>query len=106
MTGKQVMSGIQLSSDLVSDIKAVFLKHDPETENDMLFMQYLAAVTGYVLAHQTHPELDRRELLNDLHVFSGQVLDQMKIDLQGQDLQNQDLGQQPRQEDAFGIWKP
>jgi len=95
------MSGIQLSSDLVSDIKTVIVKHDAQAENDMFFMQYLTAVTGYVLAHQSSPGLDKRELLNDLHVFSGQVLDQMEMDIQ-----QQDTRQQPQQEDAFGIWKP
>jgi len=90
------MSGIQLSSDLVSDVRDVLIKHDPETENDMFYMQYLTAITGYVLAHQTNPGMDKRGLLNDLHVFSGQVLDQMESDLR----------QQPQQEDAFGIWKP
>lgn len=95
------MSGIQLSTDLVSDIKAVFVRHDPESENDMLFMQYLSAVTGYVLAHQTHPGLDKRGLLNDLNVFSGQVLSQME-----EDLQQQSSNSQPHQEEAFGIWKP
>jgi len=95
------MSGIQLSSDLVSDIKTVIVQHDPQAENDMFFMQYLTAVTGYVLAHQANPGLDKRELLNDLHVFSGQVLDQMEMDIQ-----QQDTRQQPQQEDAFGIWKP
>lgn len=105
------MSGIQLSSDLISEIRVALVKHDPEAENDMFFMQYLAAMTGYVLAHQTNSGLDKRGLLNDLHVFSGEVLDQMEIDLQKQDSQKQDLNQQPqqgaaRQEEAFGIWKP
>ena len=110
------MSGIQLSSELISDIKGALAKHDPETESDMLFMQYLAAMTGYVLAHQRHPGLDKPDLLNNLHTFSEEVLDKMendlqnqdlqKQDLQNQDLQKQDLSQQPQQEDAFGIWKP
>jgi hypothetical protein len=95
------MSGIQLSTEMVSDIRDVLIKHDPSTENDMFFMQYLAAIKGYVLAHQTQPGLDKRELLSDLHEFSGQVLDQME-----QDLQEQDSRQQPAQEEAFGIWKP
>jgi hypothetical protein len=77
------------------------VKHDPQAENDMFFMQYLAAVAGYVLAHQAQPGLDKRGLLNDLHTFSGQVLDQMENDLKQQNSQ-----QQPGQEEAFGIWKP
>lgn len=95
------MSGIQLSADLVSDVRDILIKHDPTAENDMFFMQYLTAITGFVLAHQTSSDLDKRGLLNDLHVFSGQVLDQME-----NDIRNQDIRRQPQQEEAFGIWKP
>lgn len=93
------MSGIQLSSELVSDIKSVLVEHDVAAENDMFFMQYLTAITGYVLAHQANPGLDKRGLLNDLHAFSGEVLTQMETDLQGQEAASQN-------QDAFGIWKP
>ncbi len=89
------MSGIQLSSELVSDLKSVMVKHDPETDNDLLFMQYLSAVTGYVLAHQTQPGFDKQGFLGDISSFTGQVLSQMEQDMQT-----------PQQEEAFGIWKP
>ncbi len=90
------MSGIQLSSELVSELKSVMVKHDPETDNDLLFMQYLSAVTGYVLAHQTQPGFDKQGFLGDISSFTGQVLSQMEQDMQP-----------PRQqEEAFGIWKP
>lgn len=88
--------GIQLSSELVSDVKDVLVRHDAASENDMFFMQYLTAISGYVLAHQANPALDKKGFLNDLHVFAGQVLDQMEHDMQ----------QQPSPEEAFGIWKP
>ncbi len=89
------MSGIQLSSELVSDLKSVMVKHDPETDNDLLFMQYLSAVTGYVLAHQTQPGFDKQGFLGDVSTFTGQVLSQMEQDMQA-----------PELEEAFGIWKP
>jgi hypothetical protein len=100
------MSGIQLSSELISDIKVALAKHDPETESDMLFMQYLSAMTGYVLAHQPHPGLDKRDLLSKLHLFSEEVLDQMENDLQKQDSSQQPQQEAAPQKDAFGIWKP
>lgn len=85
--------GIHLSSELISDIKAVVVKHDPQAENDLYLMQYMVAVTGYVLADQDHPGMDKKALLADLGHFMGQVHDQVERD------------RKPA-EDAFGIWKP
>lgn len=88
--------GIQLSSELISGIKDVLVNHDASADNDLMAMQYLSAIIGYVLAHQTNPGMDRRGFLNDLATFMGQVLDQVEADMKPQ---------QPSQE-AFGIWKP
>jgi len=85
--------GIQLSSEMISDIKAVVSKHDPAAGNDLFFMQYLTAVTGYVLAHQDQPGIDKKGLLGDLTHFMGQVLEQVEQDMKPA-------------EDAFGIWRP
>jgi hypothetical protein len=85
--------GIQLSSEMISDIKAVVSKHDPAASNDLFFMQYLTAITGYVLAHQDQPGMDKKGLLGDLTHFMGQVLNQVEQDLKPA-------------EDAFGIWRP
>ncbi len=88
--------GIQLSSELISGIKDVLVNHDASADNDLMAMQYLSAIIGYVLAHQTNPGMDKRGFLNDLATFMGQVLDQVEADIKPQ---------QPSQ-DAFGIWKP
>lgn len=90
------MSGIQLSNELISNLKSVMVDHDSTTENDLVFMQYLSAINGYVLAHQTQPGMDKQGFLGDLHEFTGQVLAQVEADNQPQ----------PQQEEAFGIWKP
>jgi len=88
--------GIQLSSELISAIKDVLVDHDASAADDLMAMQYLSAIIGYVLAHQTNPGLDKRGFLNDLATFMGQVLDQVEADM---------TPQQAPQE-AFGIWKP
>jgi hypothetical protein len=88
--------GIQLSGELISAVKDVLVQHDASAENDLMSMQYLCAIIGYVLAHQTNPGLDKRGFLNDMTTFMGQVLDQVEADMKPQ---------QPSQE-AFGIWKP
>lgn len=85
--------GIQLSSEMISGIKSVITQHDPAADNDLYFMQYMAAITGYVLAQQDQPGLDKKGLLNDLSQFMGQVVDQVEQDMKPA-------------EDAFGIWKP
>jgi len=85
--------GIQLSSEMISDIKAVVMKNDPAAENDLYFMQYLSAITGYVLAHQEQPGLDKKSMLDDLSHFMTQVLNQVEQDMKPA-------------EDAFGVWKP
>ena len=88
--------GIQLSGELISAVKDVLVQHDASAENDLMTMQYLSAIIGYVLAHQTNPGLDKRGFLDDMTTFMGQVLDQVEADMKPQ---------QPSQE-AFGIWKP
>lgn len=88
--------GIQLSGELVEAIKEVLVKHDAQAENDLMTMQYLSAIIGYVLAHQTNPGIDKQGFLNDLATFMGQVVNQVEADMRPQ---------QPAQE-AFGIWKP
>ncbi len=85
--------GIQLSSEMISELKSVVTKHDPQAENDLFFMQYLSAITGYVLAHQDQPGMDKKALLDDLRHFMGQVVEQVEQDMKPA-------------EDAFGIWKP
>ncbi len=85
--------GIQLSSEMISDIQAVIMKHDPAADNELYFMQYLAAVAGFVLAHTDQPGMDKKALLGDLTHFMGQVHDQVEKDMKPA-------------EDAFGIWKP
>ena len=47
--------GIQLSSEMISELKSVIVNSDPAADNDLYFMQYLTAITGYVLAHQDQP---------------------------------------------------
>lgn len=89
------MSGIQLSPELVDNLKSVLVKHDPEAENDLLFIQYLSAVGGFVLAHKEQPGLDKKAFLGDIHTFTGQVFAQVEKDMES-----------PQQDDAFGVWKP
>lgn len=88
--------GIQLSSEIITGIKSLLVEHDAAAENDLVYMQYLTAICGYVLAHQTDPALDKRGLLNDLVTFFGQVVEQVESDMRPA----------PPAANAFGVWKP
>jgi hypothetical protein len=89
-------AGIQLSGELIEGVKQVLVNHDAAADNDLMTMQYLSAIIGYVLAHQTSPGLDKRGFLNDLTAFMERVVEQVEADIRPQ---------QPSQE-AFGVWKP
>lgn len=88
--------GIQLSSDMVNALRETLVKHDPQAQDDMIFMQYMSAIAAFVLAHQTNPAINKQAVLDDIGQFMAHVVKQVEADMQ------------PRQpaEEAFGIWTP
>jgi len=94
------MSGIQLSSELVENVISILVEYDDTAQNDLILMQYMSAITAYVLAHQTDPAIDKRALLGDLTAFMNQVLAQVEQDL------NVQPAQRAPEEAASGVWKP
>ena len=87
------MSGIQLSDNLIDDIREVLKKHDNTAADDMVSVQYMAACVGYFMSGLPEGQFDKKQVLMQLADFSGQVFDQMEAD------------KKPK-EDAFGVWKP
>ena len=73
--------GIQLSSDMVNDLKDTLIQHDASCQDDMIFLQYLAAISSYVLAHQKHPGMDKNAVLSDIGQFMAHVLQQVEADM-------------------------
>ena len=88
--------GIQLSSEMINDLKDTIIKYDPSCSDDMVFMQYMAAITAYILAHQNNPAMNKQSVLEEIGGFMQHVLRQVEADM---------APAQPA-EDAFGIWKP
>ena len=89
------MSTIQLSDELLNDIQNVLAKHDPATEDAGISIQYLAALTGFILSQFPNHSLDeKKNILQHLHDFSLHVLT--------------DSVQEEKQPEnnAFGVWKP
>lgn len=87
------MSEIQLSRELAQAVQGAIAEHDAQARDELIAIQYLAALTGYMLGNTTLPSSQKRELLGQLHGFSEHVL------------QDMERSQAPKQE-AFGIWRP
>ncbi|HHJ19126.1 MAG TPA: hypothetical protein ENJ84_04770 [Gammaproteobacteria bacterium] len=85
----------ELSEQLFTDVKSAIQGHDGRASDDLIAVQYMAAMMGYVLASQNMSREKRRDILDQLHAFAGHVLEQVEG--------NQP---QPPAEDAFGIWRP
>ena len=89
------MSTIQLSDDLLNGIQDILLKHDPATQDAGISIQYLAAISGYILSQFPNHSLDeKKQILKHLHDFSVHVLEDSTPE------------EKPAANDAFGIWKP
>ena len=88
--------GIQLSPQLMDDLRAVLVKQDPRTSDDVLAMQYMVAAAGMTLSELNNPQMDKANALNDLAGFMKHVFDYME----------DQKPQMPPQQDAFGVWTP
>jgi len=88
--------GIQLSPQLMEDLREAMQKQDSRTTDDVLAMQYLVAAAGMMLSELNNPQMDKNNALNDLAGFMKHVFDYMEAQ----------KPQMPPQQDAMGVWKP
>ncbi len=88
------MSEIQLSKQLVDEVKTAIAGHDAQAAEDIIALQYLAAISGFILGNTPYQPAQKQELLEQLNAFSKHVLDDMERQ------------RPPPQQEAFGIWKP
>ena len=88
------MSQLQLSGKVVSDIREVLSQHDPAAQDPGVASQYLSAVIGFLLGQEGMPEPQRKEVLEELMAFAGQV---------AADVSRQKSDQM---QSASGVWKP
>lgn len=88
--------GIQLSPQLMQDLRDVMMKQDPRTQDDVLAMQYLMAAAGLMLSEYNNPQMNKQNALEDLSGFMKHVFDYME----------QQKAQRPPPQEAFGVWKP
>lgn len=88
--------GIQLSPQLMDELREALIRQDSRTENDVLAMQYLVAAAGMMLSDYENPQMDKQNALNDLSGFMKHVFDYME----------QQKAMRPPPQEAFGVWKP
>ena len=88
------MDGLQLSEQLINDISEVLGKHDSRAEDPGIGVQYLAAVTGFLVGHMDFPHDQKSDFLDQLSQFSRHVFEDVS------------QPEAPSSESAFGIWKP
>ena len=91
--------GIQLSPQLMTELREAMERQDPRAKDDVLAMQYLVAAVGMMLSDYNNPEMNKQNALEDLGGFMKHVFDYMEQQKAGQP-------QQPSSEEAFGTWQP
>ena len=89
--------GIQLSPELMADLRSALKKQDPRTDDDIMAMQYLVAAVGMTLSDINDPQLDKKNAIEDLSGFMNHVFDYME---------SQKAPPAPPAQDAFGVWSP
>lgn len=90
--------GIQLSPQLMGDLRTALEKQDPRTTDDILAMQYLVAAAGMMLSDYKNPQMDKQAALDDVCGFMKHVFDYMEREKM--------QTAPPPAQDAFGVWKP
>ena len=89
--------GIQLSPELMADLREALKKQDTRTTDDVLAMQYFVAAAGMMLSDLNNPQMDKKNALNDLAGFMTHVFEYMEA---------QKPQMAPPAQDAFGVWTP
>lgn len=91
--------GIQLSPELMADLRSALKKQDPRTEDDVMAMQYMVAAVGMTLSDISNPQLDKKNALTDLSGFMTHVFDYMES-------KKAPAAPPSAAQDALGVWKP
>ena len=90
------MADLKLSQQLIDDIQTVIVNTDSEAQNPSVALQYLAAISGFILGSQNMQKNEKDEFLDQLHAFSKHVLDDVC----------KPTAPPAAAANAFGTWKP
>lgn len=88
------MSQLKLSGKFVNDVREILAQHDPAAQDPGVASQYLSAIIGFLLGQEGMPEPQKKEVLEELMAFAGQVA--------------ADVSKQKNEQtqSASGVWKP
>lgn len=89
--------GIQLSPELMNDLRDALKKQDARTTDDVMAMQYMVAAAGMMLSSIDNAQMNKQDVLNELSGFMTHVFEYME---------SQKPQFTPPAQDAFGVWKP
>ena len=101
--------GIRLSADLMKGMIDVIAAHDERAQQDQIVsVQYLVAVAGYLIGSYPGPDSEREELLEHLSALMKHVADdRVRTGAQQQSGQGERRGREvPSDDPAMGIWRP
>lgn len=88
------MSDMLLSPKMLEDVQAAISAHDPRASDDLISIQYIAALQGMMLAQMNIPGDQRDDIAEQLAGFARHVMQEMS------------RPPAPPPQDAFGVWKP
>ena len=92
------MSQIKLSGELLREIREALHKNDPQAADTGIALQYMAALTGYMLGGEKVPESQKQGYFEELTAFARHVMDDTAQQIKER--------QTNAQESAFGYWEP
>lgn len=87
---------LQLSGELIQKVQDVLTEVDPKAEQPIVAVQYLSAITGFMVAQMPESVNERKEYLQQLSQFTESVF---------VDVESRKQSAPPPQE-ASGVWRP
>ncbi len=87
---------LQLSGELIQKVQDLLTEVDPKAEQPIVAVQYLSAITGFMVAQMPESVNERKEYLKQLSQFTESVF---------VDVESRKQAAPPPQE-ASGVWRP
>ncbi|WP_018952105.1 hypothetical protein [Thioalkalivibrio sp. AKL12] len=87
---------LQLSGELIQKVQDLLTEVDPKAQQPIVAVQYLSAITGFMVAQMPESVNERKEYLKQLSEFTESVF---------VDVESRKQSAPPPQE-ASGVWRP
>lgn len=104
------MSDIQLTPDLLDDLQRVVETHDEQAkENQVVTIQYLAAVVALMTARFPTGKAEKEDILDQLHGLMRHVLSEQADSGEGEGAGGGQAVPEGKTEEtgpATGVWRP